>query len=69
MPCFCWIDDSDIEAEMVIIRQHVREIVKYAKIIDARGDLTPKSGPLPRDIINDIHTLLNDLYNERCSEK
>jgi hypothetical protein len=70
MPCFCWIDDSEIEPEMKIIREHAREIVRQAKIIHGKGDLYPKvgDGPCPRSPILDVHTLLDDLWNGRCSE-
>lgn len=69
MPCFCWIDDSRIEPEMKIIRDHMKEIVKQMKIIHGAGDLYPKSGPpVPRNILDDIHELLNDMYTGKCSE-
>lgn len=69
MPCLCWIDDGAIEPEMKVIRDHMKEIVKHAKIANAKGDLYPKSGPpIPRDLIQDIHQLLDDLWTEKCQE-
>ena len=68
MPCFCWIDDSEIEPEMVEIRKHAKEIVRLAKIANGKGDLYSKSGPIPREIMDDIHQLLNDYWNGKCSE-
>lgn len=69
MPCFCWIDDSCIEPEMKIIREHMKEIVALARIIDRKGDLPPRSGPpIPRHIIGDIHQLLDDLWTGKCKE-
>jgi hypothetical protein len=68
MPCFCWIDDCEIEPEMKIIRDHMRLIVEQAKIIHGKGDLYPKNGCLPRHILGDIHKLLDDLFNDKCQE-
>ncbi len=69
MPCFCWISDDAIEAEMKIIRDHMKEIVKQMKIIHGKGDLHPKQGPLPRNIRDDVHQLIDDLYTGKCDEK
>jgi hypothetical protein len=70
MPCFCWIDDSEISEEMRLIRKYANEIVILAKIIHGKGDLSPsaKSSPLPRDIMDDVHCLLDDLFNGKCKE-
>ena len=70
MPCFCWMEDSEIESEMKIIRDHMKEIIKQARIISSKGDLRPNSGPpYPRSIVDDIHTLLDDLWSGKCKEK
>ena len=70
MPCFCWMDDSEITKEMAIIRNHMKEIVVQAKIIHGKGDLYPKSGECtPRNILEDIHQLLDDMYNGTCVEQ
>lgn len=71
MPCFCWMSDGEIEEEMKIIRNHMKEIVKQARIIHGKGDLYPneKSSPRPRNIIDDLHRLLDDLYTGKCDEK
>jgi len=68
MPCFCWISDSAIEPEMKIIREHAREIIKQARIINYKGDLHSDAGPLPRSIMGDVHSLLDDLWLGKCSE-
>jgi hypothetical protein len=71
MPCFCWMGDNEIEEEMKIIRDHMKEIVKQAKIIHGKGDLYPNErnpGCTPRSILKDCHDLLDDLYNEKCKE-
>lgn len=72
MPCFCWIDDSEIDDEMKLIRDHVKEIVNICRSIHSKGDLYPKpdSGvSYPRSPVLDVHTLLDDLWNNKCSEK
>lgn len=71
MPCHCWVSESEIEPEMKIIRDHMKEIVKLVKIIDGRGDLSPseKTSPAPRHVKDDVHKLLDDLYTGKCQEK
>ena len=68
MPCFCWISESEIEPEMKIIRDHAKKIIEQAKIIHQKGDLYPKSGPTPRHPLEDVHALLDDLWNGKCKE-
>jgi hypothetical protein len=69
MPCFCYIDDQYIEPELKIIRAHMRIIIEQAKILHSKGDLSPLSGSKPRHILDDIHKLLDDLWNGECQEE
>ena len=68
MPCFCWMDDSEIEPEMKLIRLHVKYIVAQMNIIHSKGHLYPKKGSLPRHIMDDVKCLLDDIWSGKCSE-
>jgi hypothetical protein len=68
MVCCCWVDDSEIEPELIDIRNHAKEIIRLAKMAQGKENLSPNNTPLHRIVMEDIHALLDDLWNGKCQE-
>lgn len=61
MTCYCWKDDCELNPEMRVIRDHMREVVKQAHLIDEKQAVS-------QNILEDVHALLDDLYRGKCAE-